>query len=158
MPAPTIQQRCRRDEPESARERRTVGRAGHILASLGIIQAGCGWLETLSHSNNLGALEQASLKERLSISHARPTFNNECQQASDSGVSMCNVETRQSATPMSRPQGGQWEDGTSHTRNMGAPRRCSSPLVLAARHPTQRPVARQTCGLYHRAWCWMWTP
>lgn len=49
--------------------------------------------------------------ERLSISHARPTFNNvdklQRREASDSSVSMCNVETRESTTLMSCQQGSQ---------------------------------------------------
>jgi hypothetical protein len=54
---------------------------------------------------------EAGMRERLSIFHAKPTFNNidklQEREASDSRVSMCNVETRESATLMSYQQGGQ---------------------------------------------------
>lgn len=94
------------------RERRTVGRAGHFLAAWALFNkpAVVGW-PLCRVPDDLDILKQAKRPSIMYSTHARPTFNNgdklQGRQASGSSVSMCNVETRESATLMSCQHRGQ---------------------------------------------------
>jgi hypothetical protein len=130
---------------------KTDGRPCSQRDSLGIVQQCSGWMDSHRYPATWRDAAAPEQGQRLSFPRESTIFNKRrCRcEASNATVSMCNVETRESATLLSCQRVGNSMLDEPHTSEDCGRRGVIHLQLQSVLVSIQSEFSRQTCRLYH---------